>query len=286
MVKDLEGKVFVVTGATEGIGKAAAIDFARRGATLGIVGRNPEKTERVASELREAAGEDTVSAFLGDLSRLSEVRSVASAIAQRFDRVDVLANNAGAIFEDHALTPEGFEMTFALNHLSYFLLTQELLPLLKQTRTARIVSTSSDAHKIARLNVDDVAVRADRKAGILAYADSKLANILFARELSRRLAGTGITSNSFHPGVVNTGFAHNNSGVFSAAVKFISPIFGRTPEKGAQTLVWLATSREAAEVSGEYFKDRRVVRTTMAAKDDTLSARLWALSERLCAEKA
>ena len=286
MVKDLEGKVFVVTGATEGIGKAAALEFARRGATLGIVGRNPEKTEGVATALREAAGEDNVSVFLGDLSQLSQVRSVSAAIRSKFDRIDVLANNAGAIFEDYVLTPDGFEMTFALNHLSYFLMTHELLPLLKQTRTARIVSTSSDAHKIARLNVDNVAVRAEKKAGILAYADSKLANILFARELSRRLSGTGIISNSFHPGVVNTGFAHNNTGVFSAAVKFISPLFGRTPEKGAQTLVWLATSREASEVSGEYFHDRRVVRTTMAAKDDTLSAKLWALSERLCAEKA
>jgi retinol dehydrogenase-12 len=284
MVRDLEGKVIVVTGATEGIGKAACTEFARRGATLGIVGRNPEKTARVAEQLREQAGDgQAVTTFLGDLSSLQDVRRIASEVKSRFDRLDVLANNAGAIFEEYRQSADGHEMTFALNHLSYFLLTGELLELLKKNPGARVVSTSSDAHKLARLNVDDVAMRASRKAGIVAYADSKLANILFARELARRLSGTGVISNSFHPGFVATGFALNNQGIFSSAVKMFGPIFGRTPEKGAQTLVWLAVGREASDVSGEYFHDRRVVRTTMAAKDDTLAGRLWALSERLCA---
>ncbi len=283
MAAELDGKVFLVTGATEGIGKAAAFDFARRGATLVLVARNRDKAEWLVSELKAVAGHDRIESMLGDLSKMADVRQVAASFLAKHDRLDVLVNNAGAMFLEHALSVDGLEMTFALNHIAYFLLTHELLDVLKKTPGARVVSTSSGAHRSGRLDLDMVAKR-DRGSysGWRAYGDSKLANILFTRELARRLAPAGGTANALHPGYVQTGFGLNNQGIARGIMKFAASMFARTPEKGAETLIWLATSAEAAQFNGEYFHDRKVASTSSRAKDDVLAGKLWALSEKLC----
>ncbi|MBL8740012.1 MAG: SDR family NAD(P)-dependent oxidoreductase, partial [Myxococcales bacterium] len=239
-MSDLKGKVFVVTGATEGIGKEACFDFARRGATLVIVGRNREKTERVATELA-TAGAESVELIVADISSLADMRRVAREVSARHDKLDVLVNNAGAVFADYKLSVDGFEQTFALNHLGYFVLTTELQPLLKATAGARIVSTASGAHRTSRIDLSTVAVRPNRRAGFNAYADSKLANILFTRELGRRLAGSGVVATCFHPGFVYTGFGANNPGLFGSAIQLAAKLTARDSKKGAETLIWLAT---------------------------------------------
>jgi NAD(P)-dependent dehydrogenase (short-subunit alcohol dehydrogenase family) len=288
--RDLAGKVFLLTGATEGIGKAAAIEFARRGATLVLVGRNREKSERVVEGLVKESGNEHVELLLGDLSRVSEMRRIAHEFQAKHDRLDVLVNNAGAIFTDRKLSADGYEMTFALNHLAYFVVTMELLELLKKTArehgSARIVSTSSGAHASGKLDHDDVVRREKRFSGFEVYGSSKLANILFTSELARRLQGTGVTANCFHPGFVQTGFGANNEGFIATAIKVGASLFARTPVKGAETLVWLAASPEAARFDGEYFMDKKPGRRTRRARDPELGRRLWDLTEGLLVEKA
>jgi len=278
MAKDLEGKVFLVTGGTEGIGKAASLEFASRGATIALVGRNKEKTERVAGELR-AAGATKVEPIFADLSRVSDMKRAASEFKAAHDRLDVLVNNAGGVFFKHETTGDGYEMTFALNHLSYFVITAEVLDLLKKTKGSRIVSTSSGAHQGGKIELGDIAKRPSGKAGFPVYCDSKLANILFTRELARKLDGSGVLVNCFHPGFVQTGFAMNNQGFLKSAISFGASLFARTPAKGAETLVWLAASPDATGTSGEYFFDKKVKKTTRLAYDMDVAAKLWAFTE-------
>ncbi len=282
--EQMDGKVVLLTGATEGIGKAAARELARRGATLVVVGRNPEKTRAVVDELEQLGGKGRIQSLLGDLSKMADVREVARQFRERHDRLDVLANNAGAVFAEHHTSADGFEMTFALNHLGYFQLTVELLDLLRRTPGSRVVSTSSDAHRAARLDLARLPTGGG-KAGFLVYANSKLANILFTRELARRLQGSSTVATSFHPGFVRSGFALNNQGFVKTATGTLARVFGRTPEKGARTLVWLAAHPEAAKPAhhGGYFHDERIASTSRAAKDDALARELWALSEELVA---
>jgi len=282
MANDLEGKVILVTGATEGIGKAAALDFAKRGATLVLVGRNRDKSERVLAELKAESGNDKIELLLGDLSKMAEVRAVADAFRAKHDRLDVLVNNAGAVFMEHQLSADGIELTFALNHVAYFVLTTRLLDILQKTPGARVVSTSSGAHHMGKLDLDTITKR-NGKAGFAAYGDSKLANILFTRELARRLAPSGGTANAIHPGYVRTGFGLNNTSRLMGLSKLVSKYLARTPEKGAETIIWLATSPEAAKFNGEYFYDMKVARTSKRAKDDALAKGLWELSEKLSA---
>jgi retinol dehydrogenase 12 len=282
MADDLYGKVFLLTGATGGIGKAAALDFARRGAALTIVGRDRAKTDRVRQELEAASGNGEIQMLVGDLSRLADVRAVAEAFRARSGRIDALVNNVGAVFTSRQLTADGYERTFALNHLSYFLLTSLLLDLLRRTPGSRVVSTSSGAHRMGRLDLSDVARCERGYATYRAYGDSKLANILFTRELAKRLKGTGVTANCIHPGWVSSGFGLNNPGLGAKVLKVAAPLLARTPEKGAQTLVWLAASHEAAPYNGEYFHDKRVASTSPLARDAELAQKLWALSEQLC----
>jgi NAD(P)-dependent dehydrogenase (short-subunit alcohol dehydrogenase family) len=281
MERDLEGKVVLLTGATEGIGKAAALALARRGAALTLVGRSREKGERVVDELRRASGASRIDLVCGDLSRAADVRAVAEAFRARHDRLDVLVNNAGGIFLEHARADDGVEMTFALNHLGYFRLTTSLMELLARTPGARVVSTSSLAHRVARLRLPYAVTRLDRRAGFPAYADSKLANILFTRELARRLRGAGVATSCFHPGYVRSGFGLNNGRIASWLLRAGGSLLARTPEEGADTLVWLATSPEASRADGGYYADRRLARTTALAGDEGLAGELWRLSECL-----
>jgi len=280
MTRDLEEKVMLLTGGTEGIGKAAAVELARRGATLVLVGRSAEKTSRVVADLRVSSGNDRIEAVVADLSSVEAVRSAAASFRAKHERLDVLINNAGAVFKDYALSSDGIEMTFALNHVAYFVLTNELLALLKKTPGSRVVSTSSGAHRGGKLDLATV-VKRNGKAGFGAYADSKLANILFTRELARRLEGSGPTANCMHPGFVRSGFGMNNPGWMATMIKVSGSLFARTPEKGAETLIWLAASPEAAKHSGQYFFDKKVASLSKRAQDDTLATGLWELSEAL-----
>lgn len=284
--RGLENKTVLLTGGTEGIGKAAARDFAAQGANLVIVGRNASKTQAVRDELVAQTGNQKITTLLGDLSVLADVRRVAAEFKAKHDVLHVLANNAGAMFDEHKLSADGFEMTFALNHLSYFLLTQELLPLIRKTPGARVVSTSSNAHRPGKIDLETIAKRPNGSAGWGAYCDSKLANILFTKSLAKRLEGTDAKANCFHPGFVRTGFAQNNEGLMKSVIKFVAALVARTPEKGAETLVWLASAPEAGQLQGEYCADRKVANTVAAAKDMDKAEALWALSEKLTAAKA
>lgn len=280
MAMDLEDKVILITGGTGGIGKAAATQLARRGATLVLVGRDPEKGARAAGELRSTTGNDRVEHLRADLSRMSDVRRVAAEFRARHRRLDVLVNNAGAMFGDWRLSADGVEMTFALNHVAHFLLTELLLDLLKSTPGARVVSTSGIVHWMAKLDLGSIAKR-DGRAGFAAYCDSKLATILFTRELARRAGAHGVIASCLHPGWVRTDFGKDAGGTMALA-RLLAPVFAHTPARGADTLVWLATSSDAAKHNGEYFCDRRIARTSKLARDPALAERLWRLTERLC----
>lgn len=284
MAQDLAGKVILVTGATDGIGKAAASEFARRGATLTVVGRNRQKTDQVLAELKAASGNQKLDLLLCDLSRMADVKRAAEEFKARHDRLDVLVNNAGATFKKPTQGPDGFELTFALNHLAYFQLTTSLLDLLN-TPGARVVSTSSSMQARGRLDLAKTPTSLEG-SGPGAYATSKLANVLFTKELQRRLSGTTVTANCFEPGMVRTQFGGfgSDQGFLLNLVYALAKPFSVTPEQGADSLVWLATAPEAASLRGEYVSKRRPVAPQKLALDPKLAADLWDLSERLCAQ--
>jgi NAD(P)-dependent dehydrogenase (short-subunit alcohol dehydrogenase family) len=281
MGKDLQGKVFLVTGATEGIGKAAAREFAKRGAEVVLVARNKQKGERVVAELKKATKNNDISLLVADMSSIADIKRVAAEFRASHTKLDVLVNNAGALFTDYQLSKEGLEMTFALNHMGYFGLTYSLLDLLKSTKGARVVSTSSLGHKIGKFDLGRIAKREPGHAGWPAYGESKYANILFTRELARRLEGSGATANCFNPGFVNSGFGLNNGWFLKLAFSVVSPLFAQSPKKGADTLIWLATSPQAASYTGEYFSNRKVAKVTEPRRNDELARGLWELSEKL-----
>ncbi|HTV21660.1 MAG TPA: SDR family oxidoreductase [Polyangiaceae bacterium] len=285
MTRDLAGKVILITGATDGIGKAAAVEFAQRGATLTIVGRNPQKTEQVLAELKRASGNPHLDLLLCDLSRMADVRRAAEEFKAQHDRLDVLVNNAGATFKQKQLGPDGVELTFALNHLAYFQLTTALLDLIRNTPGARVVSTSSSMQARGKLDLSKTPTSL-QGSGPSAYATSKLANILFTRELQRRLSGTTATANCFEPGMVRTQFGGfgSDQGFLLNLVYALAKPFSSTPEQGADSLVWLATSPEAASLRGEYVSKRRAVTPQKQALDAPLAEELWSVSERLCAQ--
>ncbi|HEX7241050.1 MAG TPA: SDR family oxidoreductase [Longimicrobiaceae bacterium] len=271
----MDGRVCVVTGATTGIGLATALGLARLGARVGIVGRNRERAEAARAAVAREAGPERVDLFLADLSSQAEVRRLAGELRARYGRLDVLVNNAAAYTRRRALTVDGIETQLAVNHLAPFLLTRLLLDPLRAGAPSRVVTVSSEAHRGARLDWGDL--QGERMYnGVRAYARSKLANLLFTRELARRTAGTGVTANAAHPGVVGTELLFGGW----APLRLLKP-FLRTPEKGADTSVWLAASPEVEGVSGAYFRDRREIRPSEAALDDSAAARLWKASEEL-----
>jgi NAD(P)-dependent dehydrogenase (short-subunit alcohol dehydrogenase family) len=269
----------IVTGATNGIGLAAAKTLVAGGAEVAIVARSQERAEVAVAEIRRAGGDGKrVDVLLADLSSQAEIRRLAAEIRDRYPRVDVLINNAGAMYTRRRQSVDGIELTWAVNHLAPFLLTTLLLGHLKSSAPARVITTASDAHSGATIPFDDL--NADRAyKGFRRYGQSKLANILFTTELARRLAGTGVTANCFHPGFVATRFNHNNGALMSAAM-IVAQAFARSPEKGAETLVWLAASPEAADVTGGYFVDRRLLAPSDAARSVEAARRLWDVSER------
>lgn len=275
----MQGKICLITGGTNGIGKSTALELARMGATVVIVGRNAEKTAQVVEEIRAASGNHDVDSLLADLSSQQEVRRLADEFKSKYARLHVLLNNAGGFFMQRQLSPDGIEMTFALNHLAYFLLTHLLLDTIKASAPARIINVSSGAHAVGKIEFDNL--QGERKYGNRAYGNSKLANILFTIELSRRLEGTGVTVNALHPGFVSTGFGRNNPGFLMKVFQAVIPLIARSPEKGAETPVYLASSPEVENITGKYFADRKVARTAPQATDMEAAKKLWDASAEM-----
>ena len=284
-MQDLKSKVFLVTGATDGIGKAAATVFAKRGASVTLVGRDKPKTERVLAELKSATGNEHLDYLLCDLTRVADVTRMAEAFKAKHDRLDVLVNNAGATFKKPVIGPDGYELTFALNHLAYFRLTTSLLDLIRSTPGARVVSTSSSMQARGKLDLQRTPTSLEG-SGPAAYATSKLANILFTKALQRKLAGTTAVANCFEPGMVRTQFGGfgSDQGILLNIVYALAKPFSISPDQGADSLIWLATSPEAASLQGQYISKRRPVPPSKQALDSKLAEELWALSERLCTE--
>ena len=276
---DFRDRVAVITGATSGIGQVAAERLARMGARLVVVARDRSRGEATLARLRAAAPKRTHEVHYADLSRLGEMKRVARDIAAAEPRIDILINNAGAIFSRRILTEDGFERTFALNHMAYFVLTAGLRDRLVAAAPSRVINTASNAHRMGRIDFSDLH-SATRYRAFVAYGTSKLCNILFTRELARRLAGHGVTANCFSPGFVATRFGDQSGGVRAIGLR-LAKLFAATAQAGAETLVHLATSRDVATVSGEFFYKSRPQRPTAEACDDAVGQKLWRESERL-----
>jgi NAD(P)-dependent dehydrogenase (short-subunit alcohol dehydrogenase family) len=274
---EMQGKVVVITGATSGIGEVAAQRLAGMGARLVLIARDPERGQAALSRLPGGAGAHTI--HYGDLSRISQMKRVASQVAAAEPRIDVLINNAGALFNSRKVTEDNLESTFATNHMAYFVLTLMLRAPLLAGSPSRVVSTASDAHRGNTLDFDDLQATKGY-SGFKVYGRSKLCNILFTRELARRWGTTGITANCLHPGFVATRFGDSSGGIFSGVVR-VAKAFAISPEKGAETIVYLATSPEVAGRSGEYFYKCSPAVPTDAARDDAAAGRLWTVSEEI-----
>ncbi len=278
----LQGKTVLITGATSGIGAAAARGIARTGARTVLAGRNRNSCRLAAEAVRRATGNTNVDFLVGDLSSQREIRDLAEEFRGRFGSLDVLVNNAGAIFKRREISVDGLEMTFAVNHLAYFLLTLILLDLIRTSPAGRIIVVSSHAHEGAELDFNDL--QSEQKYSRLdAYGRSKLANLLFTYELARRLRGTGVTVNALTPGAVATGLGSNN-GWLKAKVRnlvFLAKGSMITPEMGAKTIVYLAGSPEVQGVTGRYFREEKATPSSPASRDPDAAARLWEMSEQL-----
>lgn len=277
----MNGQIIMITGATAGIGKATALEIARRGAHVVLVGRDEVKSQDVAHMIQQETHNPHVDYLLADLSSIRQTRALAQAYQARYDRLDVLVNNVGAIFLSRGETVDGFENTFALNHLvGYFLLTHLLLDVIKDSAPARIVNVSSNAHYRGRLHFDDLQLE-DGYSAMKAYSQSKLANVMFTYELARRLEGTGVTANALHPGVVASNFMVTNNPGWTRILRWIFNLFSISSTKGAETSVYLATSDEVAGVTGKYFEDCKAKASLEASYDQADQQRLWTASQEL-----
>ena len=276
--RPMAGRTVLVTGGTGGIGGATATALAARGARVGVVGRDLARVEAAVGRIHAAGGE--ADAFVADLSVQREVRRLAEEVLAAYPRLDVLVNNAGGYWAHRHTKEDGLERTFALNHLAPFLLTNLLLPRLQASAPARVVTVSSGAHMTGRIDFDDL--QGERGyGGQRAYGQSKLANVMFTYELARRLEGTGVTATVLHPGVVRTAFAREDSGRLMGLGLPLARPFMKSPEKGARTSVFLASSPEVEAVTGQYFVNERPARSSRASYDQAAAARLWDVSSRL-----
>lgn len=291
MAENMKGKVVVISWATSGIGQVAAEKLAGMGARIVQVARDRERGQAALTRLNQIAPGVSHTIHYADLSRLREMKRIASEIAQAEQRIDVLINNAGAMFGTREITEDGLERTFALNHMSYFILTQGLRERLAASAPARVVNTASDAHQSGTVDFDDLqsekAYRSNLRdwmryggPAFKVYARSKLLNILYTRELARRLAGTGVTANSLHPGFVSTRFGDQTGGLIGLGIG-IAKRFALTPEQGAETLVYLASSPEVSAVAGEYFYKCRPATPSHEAQGDAKAQRLWMETAKL-----
>lgn len=288
---DMTGRVCLVTGATSGIGRATALGLARLGATVVLHGRDRARGEQALAEIVAETGTSSAELLLADLSSQAGVRQLAAEVLIRHDRLHVLVNNAGVIRTTRSVTVDGHETTFAVNHLAYFLLTHLLLDRLQASAPARIVNVSSSTHRRATIDFDDL--HGERRyGGFNAYGKSKLANVLFTYELARRLEGTGVTANALHPGNVATRFGSDNSNLLGRLLgggirvggvlaRLGVPLLMLTPERGAETSLYVATSPEVEGVSGRFFEKSAEKRSSDSSHDETAARRLWEMSEQL-----
>ena len=275
----MQNKICLITGATNGIGRAAAVALAQKGAAVILVGRYEERSQDTVAEIKKETGNHNVDYLLADLSVQAQVRGLADDFKSRYGRLDVLVNNAGLINFFRQVSADGIEMNFAVNHLSYFLLTDLLLDTLKASAPARVVNVSSNSHRHKQLDFEDLELKRGYWAG-RAYGRSKLCNLYFTYELARRLEGTGVTVNAMHPGFVRTNMAANNGWL----VRFFLPFIHRnslTPEQGADTIVYLASSPDVEGLSGKYFVRRREVNSDPASHNETAARKLWQVSEQM-----
>jgi NAD(P)-dependent dehydrogenase (short-subunit alcohol dehydrogenase family) len=278
---DMNGRICMITGATNGIGKSTAMGLAQKGATVVIVGRNAEKTKLLIDEIQRVTGNENIDGFVADLSSQQEVRRLAQQFKEKYQQLHVLVNNAGAVFMKRELSVDGIEMTFALNHLAYFLLTHLLLDMIIASSPARIINVSSDAHLTNRIEFDNL--QGERNyTGFGAYSTSKLANVLFTNELAQRLkmnsASANVTANALHPGFINSGFGKNNSGFTAKLMAGFITMFGGSVDEGAKTPIFLASDPSVVHISGQYFSNCKPSRVAPIAKDPEIAKRLWDLS--------
>jgi len=274
----MTGKTVLITGGTGGIGAAAAIGLARMGARVGITGRDRGRAVEAAAAITRESGNPAVDIFVADMSSQAEVRRLATGVLATYPRLDVLLNNVGGFWAHRHLTADGLEHTFALNHLAPFLLTNLLLDRLVASSPARVVTVSSGAQSMGKIDFDDL--MGERKySGSRAYNQSKLANVMFTYELARRLEGTGVTANALHPGLTSTAFSGEDPAL-GVLVKVMRP-FMRSPAKGADTAVYLASASEVEGVNGQYFADRVPKKTNASSYDRAITARLWEVSADL-----
>ncbi len=282
----MKGKHVLITGATNGIGKQAALDLAKLGAAVTIVGRDEIKTRKVSVDIKILSGSANIDLLIADLSSMEETRRIAAEFLEKHQRLDVLLNNAGAMFSEYRASADGYEMTFALNHFGYYLLSNLLLDLLKSTAReqgeARIINVSSGAHKNGALSngmrLDNLRDQSGFGGSFRSYSLSKLANVLFTYELARRLNGAAVTVNALHPGFVRTGFGHNMKGLMGSAVKVMQKLAARAPRKGAETLVYLASSPQVAGITGKYWMDKNAVPSSDISYDRAQQKALWEFS--------
>lgn len=277
----MQGKIGLITGATSGIGEVTARALAQAGATTLLVGRDADRGKAAVDRIKAQTGNSNVHLFLADLSSQAEIRELAANVRRRYDHLDVLVNNAGAVFNTRQLTVDGIEMTFALNHLSYFLLTTLLLDLLKAGAPSRVINVASATHQGARSSGIDDWQSEKQYSMTQAYHRSKLANLLFTYELARRLEGTGVTVNAVKPGFTKTGLGKNSGGLMAIFLRIMSALMAQSAEKGAETSIYLATSPDVAQVTGKYFDRQVAIKSSPDSYNVALGQRLWALSEHL-----
>lgn len=282
-MNNIQEKVVLITGATSGIGKASAMGIAKLGATVVIVARDKNKGEIVKDEIIKESGNRNVHLLLSDLSLMRSIKELAKEFKSRFNRLDVLINNAGGIFGKRILTEEGLEYTFALNHIAYFLLTGLLLDILKKSAPSRIINVASEGHRFHGIDLDNL--QGERGfSGLRAYDQSKLCNILFTYELARRLEGTGVTANCLHPGMVDSNFGNTASFWFRLLVRIGKPIL-ITPERAAKAIIYLATSKDVEGSNGKYFIGRRPAESSRISYDREIQKKLWEISEKITGVK-
>ncbi len=282
---DLNGKVCLVTGATSGIGEVTAKALAARGAQVILVGRNQLKADKTVQQIQSETGSNSVQYLLADFADLQQIHDLVSSFKSQYSRLDVLINNAGAYFNSRRQTAYGVEMTFLVNHLAPFLLTNLLLDMIKASPAARIINVSSDAHQYGSMDFADLEYKR-RYFGMKAYARSKLANILFTYELARRLEGSAVTVNALHPGHIATDIWRTNFSLIGPLLKWIMGFFAITPEEGAKTSIYLASSPEVEGLTGQYYVKQEVVQSSPMSYDQNLARQLWRVSEQLSGQAA
>jgi retinol dehydrogenase 14 len=276
----MTGKTVLITGGTGGIGKASAIGLASMGARVGITGRDRARAERAATDIEAESSGSAVDTFVADLSSQTEVRRMADEVLAAYPRLDVLVNNVGGFWSHRHTTPDGLEHTFALNHLAPFLLTNLLLERLTSSAPARVVTVSSGAQSMGKIDFDDL-MGEQEYSGQRAYNQSKLANVMFTYELARRLETTGVTATALHPGMTNTSFSAEDPARAMAPVVFVIRPFMRSPRKGAETVVYLSSSSAVEGVTGSYYANRKIKKSNDSSYDSETTGRLWRVSADL-----